>query len=320
MKPTPLWSGAQDDMSGNDPAVAIVVLNWNGWHDTLPCLESLHAVRYPNVRVIVVDNGSTDESIAMIRGAHPEATLIETGANLGFADGNNIGIQRALDSGADYVLLLNNDTVVAPDFLGHLVDAVEATPDVHVAGPMVYYFDAPERIWSAGGAVDWARGDTAMLGLGETDHGQFGDAPRRVDFVTGCALLASRQAWERVGLLDGRFFMYFEETEWCVRAARAGMGVVQVPLAKVWHKIPLQAREDSPRVHYYMTRNRLLFLRRSGAGALTWARVGFAYVRTLASWSLRPRWRHKRAQRDIMLRAITDFLRGRFGRAALLGN
>lgn len=300
-------------MASIRPKVALVVLNWNGWPDTLACLESLQALQYPNVWVIVVDNASTDGSVEIIARAFPEVTLIRNEDNLGFADGNNMGIRAALAGGADYVMLLNNDTTVAPDMVDRLVEAVEAEPGGGVAGPTIYYHAEPNRVWSAGGTIDWRLGNSAMLGLNEIDAGQFGVAPRRVDFVTGCALLADRATWERAGLLDGRFFMYYEETEWCVRASRAGARIVHAPLAKVWHKIAPDGRADSPRVHYYMTRNRLLFLRRAGVSALTWVRVAFDYARTLASWSLRSRWRHKRAQRDVMLQAIADFLQGRWG-------
>jgi GT2 family glycosyltransferase len=260
-----------------------------------------------------VDNASSDGSVDAVRAAYPQMTLIETGANLGFTGGNNIGIERALKQGADYVLLLNNDTVTAPDMLDLMVNAMEANPSAGVSGPMIYYYDAPDTIWSAGGSIDWPRGTTSMIGLNEDDHGQYGDAPRPVDFVTGCALLARRDVWERAGLLDDRFFMYYEETEWCVRAARAGYGIIHVPGAMLWHKISIEARAASPRTYYYMTRNRLLFLRRSRAGLRTWLYTWGEYGRTFASWTLRPKWADRRHLRGTMLRAIRDYSSGRFG-------
>jgi GT2 family glycosyltransferase len=188
------------------PRVAVIVLNWNGGQDTLDCLASLRQMDYPCFDVLVVDNSSTDGSIEAIRESFPEVSLIETGANLGFTGGNNVGMRHALDRGADYVLLLNNDTEVAVDLLACLVDAVEAEPGVGVAGPLIYYYDQPEIVWSAGGAVDRRRGQTRMVGLGEPDSGQYGSMPREVDFVSGCALLARRSVLEQIGLLDERFF------------------------------------------------------------------------------------------------------------------
>lgn len=295
------------------PAVSIIVLNYNSRQDTLDCLHSLEHLTYPNVDVIMVDNGSTDGTVDAVRAAYPEMTVIDTGKNLGFTGGNNVGIQHALDNGADYIMLLNNDTIVAPDMIDIMIDTMEADPALGVTGPMIYYYDAPDTIWSAGGSIDWGHGLTSMIGLNEEDKGQFGEAPRRVDFVTGCAMLARREVWQTVGLLDDKFFMYYEETEWCVRATRAGHHIAFVPTAMMWHKISIEARATSPRTYYYMTRNRLLFLSNSRAGLRTWLNTFTEYGRTLASWTLRPKWQDRRHLRGVMLRAIRDFSIGRFG-------
>lgn len=298
--------------------VAIVVLNWNGRDDTLACLASLGQLDYPVYEVIVVDNGSSDDSAAAIRAAYPQVTLIETGDNLGYVGGNNVGLEHARTIGADYALLLNNDTEVAPDFLRLLVEAAEADPTIGIMGPTIYYFDRPGVIWSAGGAIDWGWGDTRMIGVDKVDQGQFGLSPRPVDFVSGCAMLIKMSSIDQMGLLDPRFFAYYEETEWCVRVARAGFKIVHVPQAKIWHKISPTAREASPQVHYYMTRNRLLFLKLSGAGVSSWLNtLLFDYGRTLLSWSVKPRWRHKAPQRRAMLQAISDYRQRRFGKVEI---
>lgn len=298
------------------PSVAIVVLNWNGRDDTLECLSSLSRVDYAACQVIVVDNGSRDDSVAVIRAANPHVTLIETGENLGYVGGNNVGLERAHALRADYVLLLNNDTTAAPDFLRLLIEAAEADPEIGIVGPTIYYFDQPDVIWSAGGAIDWQRGLTWMVGLDEKDQGQFGPAPRPVDFVTGCALLIEMPVIERIGFLDPRFFTYYEETEWCVRAARAGFKICHVPRAKIWHKISPTARADSPTTHYYMTRNRLLFLAATKAGWQAWAHTLLDDLRTLVSWSVHSKWRGKRAQRNAMWLALCDYFAGRLGPVA----
>ncbi|NLE45715.1 MAG: glycosyltransferase family 2 protein, partial [Chloroflexi bacterium] len=219
-----------------------------------------------------------------------------------------------MGQGADYALLLNNDTVVDPAFVRILVDAAEASPTVGIAGPTVYYHEQPDVIWSVSGVIDWHRGSTRMEGLDEQDVGQFGLTPREVDFVAGCAMLVNRAVLEQAGMLDERFFVYYEDTEWCVRAARTGFRVVHVPLAHIWHKISPKAQADSPLIHYYMTRNRLLFLKATDAGPGPWIHTLFVeYLRTLMSWSLRAKWRHKRVQRRAMLQAIFDAYRGRWG-------
>jgi hypothetical protein len=298
------------------PRVAVVVLNWNGLADTLECLASLECLDYPAYEVVMVDNGSTDGSAPVIRERFPAMTMLENGENLGYAGGNNVGLRYALAHKADYALVLNNDTKVAPDLLRRLVDAAEASPSIGIAGPTIYYHEQPDVIWSAGGAIDWRRGSTRMIGLNERDAGQFGARPRVVDFVTGCAMLVRRTVVEQVGLLDERFFAYYEETEWCVRAARAGYKIVHVPLARMWHKISPAARADSPFVHYYMTRNRLLFLKATGAGPGAWLHaLVVEYLRTLVSWSVRPKWRGKRLLCGAMWRGMVDFVCGRFGPA-----
>jgi GT2 family glycosyltransferase len=171
------------------PDVAIIIVNWNRCDDTLACLASLSRLEYPAYKIIIVDNGSTDGSVMAIRTAYPQITLIETGDNLGYVGGNNIGLEHARTLGVKYALLLNNDTEVAPNFLNLLLQAAEADPRVGIVGPLIYYFDRPEVIWSAGGAIDWQRGDTHMLGLNQLNQGQFGVTPQSVDFVTGCVLL-----------------------------------------------------------------------------------------------------------------------------------
>ncbi len=297
------------------PCVIIIILNWNGRVDTLACLASLSHLNYPAYKIIVVDNGSVDGSVTAIKADYPHITLIETGQNLGFVGGNNVGLEHARTLGADYALLLNNDTEVAPEFLSLLVQAAEADPTVGMVGPLIYYFERSDTIWSAGGTIDWQHGSTWMVGLNQTDQGQFGLKPYLVDFATGCALLVKMAVVEQVGMLDPRFFAYYEETEWCVRVTRAGFKILLVPQAKLWHKISLTAREASPQVHYYMTRNRLLFLKLAGAGLLPWLHTILDYSRTLTSWTIKPKWRqHKARQRQAMFQAIADFWRGNFGR------
>jgi len=298
------------------PRVSLILLNFNNHHFTLDCLQSLQHLTYSNYEAIVVDNGSKQESINAIRSAYPDVTLLETGKNLGFTGGNNVGIRHALEHGADYVMLLNNDTVVAPDFLDILVDVMEKDHTIGVTGPIIYYFDHPHTIWSVAGALDWSHGTSSMIGLNEEDKGQYGLEPKQADFISGCALLVRREVWEKVGVLDDDFFIYYEETEWCVRAGRAGYKLVYVPKSMIWHKISIEQRATSPWAYYYMTRNRFLFLKKTRAGSQTWLNVWFEYIRTFMSWSLKPKWQDRRHLRSVMVRAIGDYYRGRLGRTA----
>lgn len=300
------------------PEVYVVVPTWNGRDLSLDCLRSLTSIERPRLRVTAIDNGSSDGTPAAIRAAEPRVEVVEMGENRGFTGAVNAGLARARESGAEFALLLNSDATVAADTIELLVEALRAEPRAAVAGPTVHYADRRDVIWSAGGTIDWRRGSTRMLGIDEVDRGQFGDVPRPVPFVTGCAMLLRLASLPRVGEFDARFFAYWEEVEWCVRCARAGLRILHVPRARAWHHISPEARAASPLVHYYMTRNRLLFLRRAGLPASAWVyTLLFDYARTLLSWTLRPKWRAKRPQRDAMLRALADYRGGRFGRAPL---
>lgn len=307
-----------DQTSGRPtPLVAILVLNFNSTKMSESCLASLSRIDYPNYRIILIDNGSDDCSIEEIVSNYPEVMFIDLETNLGFAMGNNIGLTKALGLGADYCLLLNNDTEVAPDFLTRLVDTMESDPAIAITGPMIYYSDAPEVIWSAGGSINTRLGTTKMLGIGQIDRGQYGSRPRQVDYVTGCAMGVRASILNQVGMLDPRFFMYYEEVEWCSRIKKMNHLVVHVPSSKVWHKISIEERERSHLVYYYMTRNRLLFLEQAGFGWLAWLHtLLFDYARTLLSWTIKPKWRNKRSLRRVMARAILDYYLKRFGKAS----
>ena len=219
------------------PSIAIIVLTWNGRELTLDCLRSLEAVATPNLRTIVVDNASADGTVDAIRARYGErVTVIEHPSNLGFAAGNNAGIQRALADGVALVLLLNNDTVVAPDFVDQLVRSLLAAPDIGIAAPKIYYAEPRDQIWFAGGEISMWRGTARHIGIRETDRGQY-DRERDIDYATGCALLVRREVFEKVGDLDPAYRAYFEDVDFCVRAREAGFRIRYVPGAHVWHRI-----------------------------------------------------------------------------------
>jgi len=221
----------------NGASIAIIVLNWNGRDLTLDCLRSLAAVTTPHVRIILVDNASTDGSADAVREHYgSRVTLIENAQNLGFAAGNNVGIRRALDDGADFILLLNNDTVVAPDFVEHLHKPMLSSPDIGITAPKIYYAEPKNQIWFAGGELSMWRGIARHTGIRETDRGQY-DQERDIDYATGCAFLVRRAVLEKIGDLDPGYRAYFEDADFCVRARRAGFRIRYIPAAHVWHRI-----------------------------------------------------------------------------------
>jgi len=244
------------------PQVSIIILNWNNYQDTKECLESLRRITYANYEIIVVDNGSTDESGWILEREFPQYTSIHNNNNLGFAEGNNVGIRHALDREAGYVLLLNNDTTVDPGFLEPLVAIAETDHQIGIVGPMIYFYDNPKVIQSIGARINLWKGSHPIIGIREVDKGQYYE-PMEVDYVSGAALLAKRRTIQDIGLLDPAYFLYVEEVDWCYRATKAGYKIVAVPESRIWHKVSSSTGgTKSPLSAYYMTRNRILFMRK----------------------------------------------------------
>ncbi|MEW6600603.1 MAG: glycosyltransferase family 2 protein, partial [Nitrospirota bacterium] len=242
------------------PRVSIVIVNWNGRNDTLECLESVSAIDYPNFNAIIVDNGSHDGSVEAIRGRFPEVTVLETGKNLGFAGGNNVGILYALGNCADYVLLLNNDTIVDPLLIKNFMEASAQTEHGGIYGAKIYYFTEPDRIWYAGGRWSDRKSQFIHEGYGCIDKEDEYSAMVETDYACGCALFIKAAIFNKIDLLDEQFFLTFEETDLCYRARRAGFKSYFVPGAKVWHKVSTSfGGAQSALYEYFMTRNKLLW-------------------------------------------------------------
>ncbi len=264
-----------------NPLVHIIILNWNGRDDTLECLKSVEKIDYPNFKIILADNGSSDGSVETIRREFPDITVIENGANLGFAEGNNRGIVPALESGTDFILLLNNDTVVDRGILSALVQAAERMPKGGVYGPKIYHFNDPNKIWYAGGYWDAQTLSFGEHGAGQDDQGQF-DVLTETDWVIGCAMFVRAEVFRSVGLLEPKFFLNNEEIDFSSRVRKAGLACVYVPDARLWHKISVSfGGEHSPMKEYFSARNRLLWARRNAAWPLR-LRIYLSSARALA--------------------------------------
>jgi len=294
-----------------EPLVVTVILNTNRRDDTLACLASLAESCYENHQTIVLDNASTDGSIEAIQSAFPAVEIIELEENLGYAGNNNVGVWAALEQGADWVFVLNEDTILDPRCLSRMVEVGQSEMDVGVIGPTVYHYDEPDVIQSAGGRLGptW---QSVHIGANEPDEGQF-SSPRPVDWISGCAIMVRREVIEAVGALDERFFYYWEETEWCLRAGRQGWRVMHAPHAKLWHKGVQRDYQPNPSVTYYNTRNRLLMLAKHRAPLPVRLAAWKEIVRTLVSWTVKPGWRSMHEHRDAMWQGAVDFLRRRWG-------
>jgi len=293
------------------PLIVTVLLNTSRREDTLAALASLEQSTYDNHRVIVLDNSSTDGSVEAIHSAFPSVQIIELEENLGYAGNNNVGIKAALAQSAEWVFVLNEDTIIANDCLTTLIEAGESNPKIGIVGPMVYHHNEPNVIQSAGGKMgrNW---QTWHLGQNEQDQGQF-ELVHEVEWISGCAILVRREVIEQVGMLDERFFYYWEEIEWSLRAQEAGWRILHVPQAKLWHKGVQRDYQPSPSVTYYATRNHFLMLAKHRAHLMAWIAVWAQTLRTLVSWSIKPKWRSMRPHRDAMWQGTLDFLRRRWG-------
>ena len=248
------------------PHIDFVVLSWNRRDDTLSCLRSLEAATYPNLGVIVVDNGSTDGSADAVAAEHPHATVVRLERNLGFAGGVNAGIRAALERGADGVFLLNNDMVVEPGFLEPLVVALHADASAAAACSQILYAEEPERVWYAGARFRAGRGHHGRnTGWGQPPLPP-SVAPYRTDCLCGGAVLLPRAALDEVGLFDESLFAYREDLDWSLRARDAGRHVLVVPASIVRHRVSASSGgEASPTSLYYDTRNLLAVSERHDA-------------------------------------------------------
>jgi GT2 family glycosyltransferase len=274
---------------------AAVVLNYRRADDTVECVRSLLRSEGILPAVIVVDNGSEDGSAERIASTFPSVPLIRTGANLGYAGGNNAGIRAALRGGAEHVLVLNNDCTVAPDAVARMIEAARRR-DAGIVSPKVYDFFHPRTIQYAGYKNVHLLAQGIPLGEGEEDEGQY-DEEREMNAAPGCAMLLSRRLCESVGLFDERFFAYSEELDLCRRAVVAGFHIVFAPAAHVWHKKAATLDEQSPEYVYHLTRGRLIYARKH-LGRLAFAFVFLPYfalmkiLKPLLGYAVRGHGRH----------------------------
>ncbi len=295
--------------------VGVIIVTFNNEKDIRDCLKGLE-----KNDVLVVDNNSSDKTIEILKQAMPagrqvqddKIKIIESKENLGLAKANNLAIKELLKNGAEYVLILNPDTLISSNLIDDLVDVMEKNPQVGICGPKIYFAKGFEFhkdryqkeelgkvFWYAGGVIDWKNVLVSHFGVDEVDAGQY-ETISDTDFVSGCAMFVRKTVFEKIGFLDEKFAMYMEDLDFSLRAKRAGFRVVYAPVKAVWHKNAQSSEVGSFTQDYYITRNRLQF-----AVKYAKARAKLAVIRE--SWKLLLNGRPGQKQ------GIKDFYAGRFG-------
>lgn len=239
--------------------IGIILVNYNGEKYNDECIDSILKSRYDNFEIIVVDNNSSDNSVNLLEQNYSDKiTLFKNKNNSGFSEANNIGIEIAKSKQCDYILLLNNDTVILPDCIEKMM---KSSIDNYnsVISPKIYYYDDKEVIWSAGAKMLWKKGLAAQNGINKRDNGEYNQSIS-VEFGTGCCLLIPMEIINKVGLLSTDYFLYYEDTDYCARILKEGFNIIYEPKAVLYHKVSASTGgEDSYLYIYYNTRNRLIF-------------------------------------------------------------
>ncbi|MBR6450646.1 MAG: glycosyltransferase family 2 protein [Fibrobacter sp.] len=287
--------------------IAVILVNYNGFSDTVNCIDSLCNSETP-LHIIVVDNASKEDEAALINQKYSNITTFRENKNLGFTGGNNIGIQWALDNGYEYIALLNNDTVIDNKLFSNLLKWADRDT---VVLPYMYYYSDPNSLWYGGGFINRRTGNAEHILKTVKD-----ETPFECNFATGCCLLAHRDIWQSVGLLNDRYFMYNEDTEFSIRLIKAHKKIKIIPSAKLWHKVGKSSGGPlSPLSSYYVTRNRLHLLK-VYKDFFSFSAYYFTLV-TRIFWAIRMKLKGKKHLADAFLKGIKDAQKGIMGKKDL---
>jgi GT2 family glycosyltransferase len=290
------------------PKVVVIIVIWNGVEDTLECLSSLLQDGYPNFEIVIVDNGSTDGSAETLHEKKFPVRILRAAGNMGFTGGNNLGLAEAQRLGARYVFLLNNDTTLEQGAIGALVEAAETTEGLGICAPVMHYFDQPSRIWFAGSRLSLPRAEALHDG---SFHPSRSSAPYHVPWVSGCAMLVRMVALEQVGGFDERFFLTWEDVDWCVRMRAEGWFVMVVPKARIFHKCARSGMRLKGIHSYYAVRNSLLLAaKHAGIGYVS--ALFFVLARHLRG-AFRGNSKERREGFHTTMEGLRDHLLGRYG-------
>ena len=273
----------------NWPKVSFIILNWNNYEISKMCINSLDKITYPNYDIIIVDNGSNDNSGKKLQKELANCKVILNTENLGFARGCNVGIRYAMEKGADYVLLLNNDSIIEEKlFLEPAIQVAESDNRIGLVSGKIYYQRNPKKIWYAGGYISLLRGQAIVRGLHEVDKGQY-DKVSEVRFATGALLLIKREILKKVGLLPEEYFFGQEEWDYSLTIRRAGYKLYYVPNFTSYHKADGSHRNSDPKYVYNSYRNKLIFQQKYLPPTIWffWKIFFILYYKYIAKWRLK---------------------------------
>lgn len=299
--------------------VSFVILNYNGKADTVECLRSIGNTALPKdtkMEIIVVDNASTDGSLRDIKKQFSSVATIANKENLGYSKGNNLGIKYALENGADFLIILNNDTIIDRDLIIEFLKSAEKDANIGIVVPKIYFAkgyefhkdryeekDKGKVFWYAGGIMDWANVIGHHRGVDEVDEGQY-NREEKTEFATGCCMLVRKDVFAKIGLFNEKYFLYYEDNDFSQKAQKAGYKIIYSPKAIIWHKNAASAGGSGSSLQdYYITRNRMLF-------GIKYApfKSKLALIRESILLLLKGRYWQKRG--------IWDFYTGRFGKGS----
>lgn len=283
------------------PTIAVIIPNWNLRIELVDCLNSLLRSTYKGLVTIVVDNGSTDDSVEVVKDNFPDVQIIKSNKNLGFAGGVNLGIRKGLKLGAKYFLVLNNDTVVPPETIGELFSVMELHPELGIIAPKVLYYDNPSITFSLGDKVYPYMPLPIPVGKMKIDKDN-NEQIMVFDYLFGCALLIRKDVIEKIGLFDTSYFMFYEDADYCRRAREAGYLLARIANARILHKGSVSVKKEKPMMTFYRARNRLRFFRRY--------RHGIHPIITFMALSIGSLWRVIRMALSGNLSSIKPYVRG----------
>ena len=292
--------------------IGVIILNWNNVPDTIQCVLSIDSQTYKQHELIIVDNGSDYDSVSRLQQRFPDRTIISTGSNLGYAGGNNIGIRYLLNRDIDAILILNNDVVLKRSALEELVNTLNQNDAIKIVAPVTISFENPPKVIESGARFNPHNGYQNRLYQGSAPEELEQLAPFDVDIAPGCAFLAHKDLFRKVGFLPEHYFVYFEETDWCLDVKRSGYRVVCQPKAIVKHKNASALGFDSPLFTYYLTRNRFYFLQKHLISSASLYMIPFSILREIKKFMV-DLFSGRTQNAFTRALGVFDFLRGKTG-------